>query len=205
MKIKWLLLPLFWSAFSDPTLAQTADTLPKILVVNSYDPSSSSFRKNKKELLSEVADSLRYYLAEIFERENAARVSLADQRVLLLNDSTDGLDSFFRQKQVDYVIIILNVEAEFVKTDVEVERQDDGSKKRTARYDLCTTFSYLLAAKNGSNIERKEMVCEFFTERTVMSGLLAAGPDLVGKSKWVFRSARKNAAAYFDYIRSSLQ
>jgi len=38
-----------------------------------------------------------------------------------------------------------------------------------------------------------------------MSVLLAAGPDLVGKSKWVFRSARKNAAAYDDYIRNSLQ
>ena len=205
MKINWFLLLLFCSVNCDPVLAQSTDSLPKVLVVNGYDPSSTSFRKNKKELLSEVADSLRYYLMEIIERENAGKVSLAEQRVVPLGDSTDWLDNLLQQKQTDFVIVILNVEAEFVKTDVEVERQDDGSKKRTARYDLCSTINYLLAGKKDAYSERKEIVCEFFTERTVMSGLLAAGPDLVGKSKWVFRSVRKNAVAYVDYIRSALQ
>ncbi|HRG83880.1 MAG TPA: hypothetical protein PLO99_15275 [Chitinophagaceae bacterium] len=205
MKINWFLLLLFCSVNCDPVLAQSTDSLPKVLVVNGYDPSSTSFRKNKKELLADVADSLRYYLMEKMEGANMGKVSLAEQRVVNLGDSSGWLDSLLLQKQVSFVIVILNVEAEFVQTDVDVERQDDGSKKRTARYDLCTTFNYLLAGKAGSFIERKEIFCEFFTERTVMSGLLAAGPDLVGKSKWVFRSARKNAAAYFDYIRSSLQ
>jgi len=205
MKRNWFLLLLFCSVISDPVGAQSADTLPQVLVVNGYDPSSTSFRKNKKELLSDVADSLRYYLKEMIERENAGKVSLAEHRVVPLGDSTGWLDNLLQQKQTDFVIVILNVEAEFVKTDVEVERQDDGSKKRTARYDLCSTINYLLAGKKDTYSERKEIVCEFFTERTVMSGLLAAGPDLVGKSKWVFRSVRKNAIAYVEYIRSSLQ
>lgn len=200
-----LLLVLFGSVKSNPVLAQTAEAQYRILIVNGFDPSSSKIRKNKKELLSEVADSLRYYLMEKMEGANMGKVGLAEQKFVAAGDSSGWLDSLLLQKQAQYVIVILNVEAEFVKTDVDVERQDDGSKKRTARYDLCSTVNYLLAGKTGTYIERKEIVCEFFTERTVMSGLLAAGPDLVGKSKWVFLSVRKNAGAYFDYIRSSLQ
>ena len=159
MKINWFLLLFFCSVNCDSVLAQSTDSLPKVLVVNGYDPSSTGFRKNKKELLSDVADSLRYYLMEIIERENAGKVSLAEQRVVPLGDSTDWLDNLLQQKQTDFVIVILNVEAEFVKTDVEVERQDDGSKKRTARYDLCSTINYLLAGKKDAYSERKEIVC----------------------------------------------
>ena len=154
-KTSFQLLLLFCCINSNLLLAQSSEPRLRILVVNCFDPASTSFRK------------------------------FTD-----LSGSTDRLDSLRVQQQADFVMAILNVEAEFVKTDVEVERQDDGSKKRTARYDLCTTINYLLAGKNSTYIERKEMVCEFFTERTVMSGLLAAGPDLVGKHKWVFRAAR---------------
>jgi len=204
-KTSFQLLLLFCCINSNLLLAQSSEPQLRILVVNCFDPASTSFRKNKKELLSEVADSLRFYLLEMIEKSNTGMGSMVDNKFTDLSGSTDRLDSLRVQQQADFVMAILNVEAEFVKTEVEVERQDDGSKKRTARYDLCTTINYLLAGKNSTYIERKEMVCEFFTERTVMSGLLAAGPDLVGKHKWVFRAARKNAAAYFDYIRSSLQ
>lgn len=197
----WLL---FCCISSTGLFAQSADPPFRILVVNCFDPAGTSFRKNKKELLNDVADSLRFYLAELTNRDNTGKGIMPEERLSGLNDNAGRLDSLRVQNAADFVIAILNVEAEFVKTDVDVEIQNDGSKKRTARYDLCTTFNYLLADKKGSYIERKENVCEFFTERSVMSGLLAAGPDLVGKSKWVFRSARKNAAAYYDYIRSSL-
>lgn len=191
--------------YSTMLIAQSADLTPRILVVNCYDPAATSYRKNKKELLQDVADSLRLYLVDLINSKNAGKGIISEKRLSGLNENTGWLDSLLVQHQADIVIAILNAEAEFVKTDVDVEIQYDGSKKRTARYDLCTTFNYLLAGKNGSYIERKEHVCEFFTERSVVSGLLAAGPDLVGKSKWVFRSARKNAAVYFDYIRNSLR
>lgn len=92
-------------------------------------------------------------------------------------------------------IVIKNINAFFHQTDVEVTR-GQGGKERTASYDICAIITYRLYKNNGNFNDSEISTCEFFTKRSVMSGLLAAGPDIVGKKESVFKIVRKNALHY---------
>ncbi|HVE62029.1 MAG TPA: hypothetical protein VNA26_09425, partial [Chitinophagaceae bacterium] len=69
-------------------------------------------------------------------------------------------------------------------------------KTRTASFDICAVINYQFYYKEAKISDWKTTVCEFFTERSVLSGLLAAGPDIVGKRKHAVKIVRKNAVAY---------
>jgi len=96
-------------------------------------------------------------------------------------------------------IVIKKVNAYFVQTRVDVVKESDG-KKRTAYYDICSAVSYSLYNRNEKTEEREKEECEYFTDRSVVSGLLAAGPDIVGKSKHAFKIVEKNAMEYLKII-----
>jgi hypothetical protein len=200
MKKLLLILTLLNAVSEVPVQAQSGKQDQLILVVNCFDVSGTRFRNNKKELLAGLADSIRFQLSEKINVSGAGKAVNIEQTV-----STAMIDSLLRQHDAAAAIAILNIAPEFEQKEVNVERASDGSKKRTARYDLCSSVIYMLITRNGSTNEREERNCEFFTERTVMSGLLAAGPDLVGKSKWVYRSVGKNVTDYFEYIIPFLQ
>lgn len=200
MKKLLLVLTLLNGLSEDPVRAQAGKQDKVILVVNCFDASGTRFRNNKKELLAGLADSIRFHLAAKIDASGAGKSVIIQQTV-----SNDLIDSLLRQYDAAAAIAVLNIAPEFEQTEVNVERESDGSKKRTAKYDLCSSVIYMLITRNGSTNEREERHCEFFTERNVMSGLLAGGPDLVGKSKWVYRSVSKNVADYFEYIIPFLQ
>ena len=100
-------------------------------------------------------------------------------------------------------IVIKKVNAFFNQTDVEVQKEEDG-KKRTASYDICAVVNYVYYSKTIKDKESETLQCEFFTTRNVMSGFLAAGPDIVGKSKHAHKIMKKNAEQYLREIHSFL-
>ena len=64
---------------------------------------------------------------------------------------------------------------------------------------------YLLYNNAGMMRKTETKVFEFFTERSVASGLLAGGPDIVGKSKHAFKIVQKNAEQYLREIKFDLE
>ena len=64
----------------------------------------------------------------------------------------------------------------------EVTR-DGSHKDREASYDINADVDYTLYDESKKIKEFHTQVFEFFTTRNVVSGLLAAGPDVVGKRK----------------------
>ena len=97
------------------------------------------------------------------------------------------------QKDATLAIVILKLNVYFEQTGVAVTKNYDGTKSRDASYDICCQVSYNIYQPGISIVPVEEVNCEFFTKRDVASGLLAAGPDVVGKKKYTYDMVRKNA------------
>jgi len=173
-----------------------SDTLRgNFLIINSFDAMSIQARKNKKALFGELADSLKTMLKIEFERKQNREVIIVPGLI----NNPQGKDSVYIELINKYsatqAIVIRNLNAYFVQTDVEVTKEADG-KKRVASYNINADISYFLYDTTGIVKESEVKVWEFFTERNVVSGLLASGPDIVGKSKHAFKIVQKNAEQY---------
>lgn len=76
---------------------------------------------------------------------------------------------------------------------------------KLASYNINADVTYLLYNNTGLMRKSETKVFEFFTERRVFSGMLAGGPDIVGKSKHAFRIVQKNAEQYLREIKFDLE
>jgi hypothetical protein len=190
------------SGFANESTAAKPDSLPKsILIINSFDAMSLKARKNKKELFRELTDSLKQYLHSNLLARNESEITVIPELLATASDST--IYSLMGQHNATRAIVIKKVNAYFDQTDVEVVKEEDG-KKRTASYDICAVVNYIYYSKTINHKESETLQFDFFTTRNVMSGLLAAGPDIVGKRKDAHKIVAKNAEQYLREIRSLL-
>lgn len=175
-----------------------SDSLPQpfragnFLIINSFDAMSMQIRKNKKELFRDLADSLKSMLKTEFNSRYGETILIS---AFIANPS--GGDSIYLELLNRYsatnAIIIKELNAYFNQTGVEVTKDQSGNKSRVASYDIHADVTYVLYSNAGRTKEFRTQVFEFFTNRSVASGLLAAGPDIVGKHKHAFKIVRKNA------------
>jgi len=167
-----------------------------ILVINSFDVAAEKYRKNKKELFLELTDSLKQILYESTPAPNGKMIIIP---ALFIDTITLGniIDSLMLQNRASRAIVIMRLDTYFNQTGVEVTKDDNG-KSRVASYDLCANINYRLYHNGAKWSHSKITNCEFFTTRSVVSGLFAAGPDIVGKKKHVFKIVRENALEYLS-------
>ena len=190
------------TGYAKESIEAKSDSFPKsFLIINSFDAMSMKARKNKKELFREFADSLKQYLYINLLVRNDAEIIVIPEMLADAGDSTISL--LMAKHNATRAIVIKKVNAFFNQTDVEVVKEKDG-KKRTASYDICAVVNYVYYSKTIKQKESETLQCEFFTTRNVMSGFLATGPDIVGKSKHVHKIIKKNAEQYLREIHSFL-
>lgn len=168
-----------------------------ILIISSYDAQSMKARKNKKELFAELVSTLQKELAaEITLKTRYEPVIITE--TLLTSENDDSQLSLIIQKYKPVkTIIIKTFDTYFEQTGVEVTEEDDG-KKRTASFDICSNVNYHLYNGEEKMEEKETKYREHFTERSVASGLLAMGPDIVGKRKHAIQMMTKNAKAFMQ-------
>lgn len=65
------------------------------------------------------------------------------------------------------------------------------------------TILFMMNQKRSKNFTHRFL--NFFTTRNVVSGLLAAGPDVVGKRKQAFKIVQKNAEQFVREIKIELK
>lgn len=174
------------------------DSVPvNMLIINSFDAMSNKSRKNKKELFRELADSLKQVLYESSPPPNGGLLIVIPELINEKADSDSTILLLMIRNNASKAIVIITLDAFFNQTDVEVTK-DAGGKNRTASFDICARISYRLY-NSGVMVKDSEITnCEFYTKRNVMSGLLAAGPDIVGKKREAFKIVRKNALEYLS-------
>ena len=170
------------------------DSVPvNMLIINSFDAMSMKIRKNKKELFRDLADSLKQVLSLSTPPPEGGTLIVIPE--LIKNSGDSAFFLLMARTNASNAIVIKNIDAFFDQTDVEVTREE-GGKVRNASYDICAIINYRLYKTNGDFNDSEIRTCEFFTKRSVMSGLLAAGPDIVGKKEAAFKIVRKNALQY---------
>jgi hypothetical protein len=160
-------------------------------------------RKNKKLLFGELADTLKQMLyAELDTKIPAERIIIPE----LINSR--GNDSVYfdliKKHSATKAIVIKNINAYFNQTGVEVTKDGD-HKDREASYDIVADVDYVLYDDTRKIKEFHTQVWEFFTNRNVVSGLLAAGPDIVGKQKHAFKITQKNAEQFVRELKAELE
>lgn len=168
----------------------------KILIINSFDAQSIKARKNKKALFAELVTTLQNDLAaEIRSKTSYEPVVISET---LNGENYDSLLlSLLQKNKTAKTIIIKAFDVWFEQTGVDVT-EENGSKTRTAHFDLCSNVSYQLL--NGETVfEGKEVKYrEYYTHRNVASGFLSVGPDIVGKRKDAVLLMKNNAAAFMQ-------
>ena len=189
----------------DSTLAAPAIGKNKVLIINTFDAQANRYRKNKKELFEELADSLKSVLTEKIISEGLAEPLIIHGSVTQIFDSKKELDSLLNLYKACCAIVIKKLDVFFEQTGVDVTRDSDGSKSRDASYDICADINYTFYKNGEQPYHSKTKNCEYFSTRNVMSGFLAGGPDIVGKSKYAFLITGKNAQQYIWEINSRLK
>jgi CHAT domain-containing protein/Tfp pilus assembly protein PilF len=169
------------------------DSLPvHILIINSFDAMSMKARKNKQELFAGLADSLKQLLYTRIEPTYQSRAIILPGLLQKTANPDSSIFSLMTANNASAAIVIKKLDVHFNQTGVDVVKVKDG-KERTASYDICAVVTYSQYDREKKGTESEIRVCEFYTTRGVASGLLAAGPDVVGKSKDAFKIIAKNA------------
>jgi len=172
-------------------------SLQTLLIINAFDAASMKARTKKKELFAELADSLKYYLQRASSAREGLNVVIVPGIINVAGNYDSTIASLTRQYNASGIIVIKDLNVFFNQTNVEVTKDATGTS-REASYDLCTAISY-----DGYWVQptiKSSIIndCRFFTKRSVVSGLFAAGPDVVGKSKYTYDMVARNASLYIS-------
>jgi phosphohistidine swiveling domain-containing protein len=169
----------------------------KILIINSFDAGTINARKNKKALFIELSDSLKSYLAAKITALDLGEPVIIDQLIQPASYSTSMLDSLLKVNNSESVIVIKTLEVFFENSGETVEKNSDGKREKTIRYDLCTRIMFVYYKKNNTRNEPLVEDCEFFTDRN-SSGTFSFqfGPDIVGKKKHAYKAVKRNAEKF---------
>ena len=170
----------------------------KILIISSYDAQSIKARKNKKALFAELVATLQNDIAaEISSKTTFEPVIIPE--IILTGEHDDSLlVSFIQKNNSSMTIIIKDFDIWFEQTGVEVT-EENGSKSRTASFDICSNVKYHLYIGTKLQSEKETKYREHFTTRSVASGFLSVGPDIVGKRKDAILLMKNNAVAFMRW------
>jgi hypothetical protein len=175
----------------------------KILIINSYDAQSMKARKNKKELFAQLVAALQKELAAEIGSKTRYEAVIIEERLLKGENHDSSLLSIIKENHPIKTIVIKAFDVWFEQTGVEVT-EEEGGKKRSASYDICSNVMYQLYYGNIMQQEMETTYREHFTERSVESGFLSVGPDIVGKRKHAILLMNKNAGAFMRSAASWL-
>jgi len=94
------------------------------------------------------------------------------------NLSREIVQTLCSEYDPDYIFSLDNYDL-FFDQDVEVEEYDDGSKSKTAYYDLVLNTYITIYSRDGNVVNKmKEELRILHDKRGVLSGLLAVGPSM---------------------------
>lgn len=192
-----------FSQATDSAIVKNERPIQRVLIINSFDAQSIKARKNKEALFAELADSLKQMIsAEMDTRIPAERIVVPG--LIIFNDNDSVYFDLIKKYSATKAIVIKNLNAYFEQTGVQVTK-DGNHKDREASYDINGDVDYVLYSESKKIREFHIGVFEFFTTRNVVSGMLAAGPDIVGKYKHAFRIIQKNAEQFVKEVKVEMK
>lgn len=187
--------------FSQLTYCQPAvdsNKVTRVLLINAIERDATGARKKKQELFSELADSLQQYLAGYYRSNPVYEVALIPSNFVMSAGKDSLVSSLMKANNAGLAIFVRSLDVFFENAGESVDKDAEGKRKKTIRYDLCTNIGYSVYNGPGRKDEVTVRDCEFFTDRT-SSGTFSVqfGPDIVGKRKHTYKAVKRNAEKFF--------
>jgi hypothetical protein len=171
----------------------------RILVMNTFDVSAKSYRQPKEELFIRLIDSVMVQIStELQARGEIPSEVLYGRTKFEVNVAT--INAFMNKYQASHAIIITDFDVKFNQTEVEVTGEDKYGKDKVAHYDIVSIIHYILYDEQGIVKDFPVYQNRFHSTRNVISGLLAAGPNIVDNSEDALSISRENAIQYLNYF-----
>jgi hypothetical protein len=173
----------------------------RMLLLNTVDVSKQNYRDNKDQLFILLIDKTLLDL----EREIKDRKVIESEILKGLTpvgntraQRDSVVLSLMNDKGSTDAIVISSYEVFFEQREVVVTENDDGSKDREALYDLISRIRYLWYNREGLYKDELIEVVRFHSSRSVLSGLLAAGPNIVKQQDDAFSITEENVVRYLN-------
>lgn len=174
----------------------------KMLIINSFNASATEGRKNKKELFARLTDSLEQILAHEVRTQYEIEVEvLPGLFAPSENDST--MIAMLTEHAATKLVVIRDLDVYFEQTHVDVSGTKN-DKTRTAYYNICARIRYDLYGKLGRLDISSKTYCEYHSRRNVISGLLAAGPNIMANREDAYKILIKNVDEYLRTLSNNL-
>lgn len=174
-------------------------TPKKMLILNTFDVSTKNYRNHKEELFTRLLDSVMIgmsneltYNSDIPSEVLIGRTSFAD--------TTITIQKLMKEYTASHAMIITDFNVNFVQTEVEITGEDKYGKDKVAHYDIESDIRYILYDKQGIVNEFPVTQSRFHSTRSVISGLLAAGPNVVENQDDALSIVRQNGSEYLNYF-----
>jgi hypothetical protein len=159
-----------------------------IAFVNLYDYEMLDFNSdNKIEVYYSGTKKLLESLNTTFKNNDRFNFVITDTLVkgrcwdiLQGRLSSDSVVYYCREGNAEYLLVLDAFRLYFDK-EMEVKKEDDGTKSRTAHYSLVLKVGLSLYDSTGFLIDQSTISnSKFYQSRSVASGLLAIGPSMGG-------------------------
>lgn len=187
----FLLLITLSGCYAPTILTTSIPTLPsrslkpeprKIVVTNAYDVKSASVRDNKEKLFTELINlTVRHTSNEINRRTEIPAIFIEGQAIPS-SQPDSSIQQLMLKHKASHAIIVKSFNTFFDQTDVVVNVDETGSKNREAHYDIIVDVGYSLHNWSGRKFDTLISARRYHSSRSVLSGLLAAGPNIVANS-----------------------
>ena len=143
----------------------------------------------KSEYLSVVPDLVTTQLSMPVVMDTSLTL---DQKSRVLQGDRNILDSLRNRHNAGVIGVLLNCYGGFEKDEVVTEKNQDGSKSKTAYYSVFFESTWQVIVDN-INQQKIIMARRPHSSRPIISGLLARGPGFKANRKDLLEISRENA------------
>ena len=192
---------------SKNVISYTSRTIPiyavdpppqKIILLNNYDVASKKYRDNKEQLFLQLIDTMMYWASKRINDNTGIEAEVV--RGYTMANSDSSISSLITSHKASHAITVTNFDVSFIQTRVDVTKDNSGSKSREAYYDIVADISYSFYAHDSLIKQRDLHQSRFHSSRSVASGLLAAGPNIVVKKDDAYRIVMEIWQEYLNYF-----
>ena len=162
-----------------------------VVVANGFDVDAQSFRDNKEEQFKLLINGALQFMALSIEGHSDIEVNIERDLSIIPGKVDSCMTSLMKMHDANYLVYIERFDIYFNQTDVVVTEDEDG-KSREAYYDIISEIDYNLVARSGGKEFVPINLTSFHSTRNVISGLFAAGPNIVSNHEDAVEMTRLN-------------
>ena len=170
----------------------------KIILLNSYNVAAKKYRDNKEQLFLQLIDTMMYWAGKRINDNTGIGTEVI--RGYTPANSDSSISSLIGLHKASHAISVSYFDVSFEQTRVDVTKDNGGSKSREAYYDIVADISYSFYAHDSLIKQRDLHQSRFHSSRSVASGLLAAGPNIVVKKDDAYHIVMEIWQEYLNYF-----